>query len=266
MFDFAQLAQDEKAKQQSSNSNGGGESLGYKVVYPFENGRLEFKFIANEKSNSIYREIHQHEFFENGRKRKVPCLNKHYGVDCPICNAVRTVQDFLGRDSNEAKGVFRNYGYKTRGIAFAKLVGHEPDNYFTRNSNNTNNNMIPVAGEIVLYMCPKSALSKLSDIITEYDTSVLEELFGKNTGKQSNGFPAYDYFLTENKYTVCDDETAFANLSATLPDLNDVKVPKEMTDDMLVLARTVSESIYQKYMPNSEMDSFNWKYINYYIY
>ena len=144
-FDFNKIIAEETKRQEDvARSGSGNGGIGFKTVYPYANGRLEFKFIGNEPSNSLYRELVFHEYWKNKKKQKVPCLQKMYGMECPICKAVENVQDTFGADD-----IFRKYGFKKQGIMFAKLLNFSPDNYFgdTRNP--------PKPGEIVLFMFPK---------------------------------------------------------------------------------------------------------------
>ena len=99
---IAQETQKQKEAEMQGNSSGG---IGYKTVYPFLNGRLEFKFIGNEPSGLLYRELHFHEYYSDGKKQKVPCLKHMYGIDCPICNMADKVYNDYG-DSE----IYKKYG------------------------------------------------------------------------------------------------------------------------------------------------------------
>ena len=60
-FDFSKLIADEQKKQEEQTNKSGG--IGFKTVYPFNNGRLEFKFIGNEPSGLLYREVTFHQYY-----------------------------------------------------------------------------------------------------------------------------------------------------------------------------------------------------------
>ena len=73
-FDFTKLIQEEQKKQEETSSKSGG--VGFKTVYPYNNGRLELKLIGNEPSGLLYREVMFHQYYSDGKKNKVPCLHQ----------------------------------------------------------------------------------------------------------------------------------------------------------------------------------------------
>lgn len=255
-FNFTELIEAETKKQQEQTSNNG-SGFGYKTVYPFNNGRLEFKFIGNEPSGLLYRELTFHEYYSDNNKQKVPCLHNMYGIDCPICNAVSNVQNTL-----DDKDIFKKYGFKKQGIMFAKLLGFTPDNYFGETKNP------PKVGDIVVFMFPKSVIKELRDLIIEYQDD-LENLFTNNTtrpvslkiGTQSNGFPEYTFFVKGGSHTLVVDSTGnedqieFNKFMASMPNLKDVKFPSVPDENMMTIHKTVVEEINRRYF--GEVNNIN---------
>lgn len=249
-FDFTKLIAEETKKQQEesqrSSSSGG---IGFKTLYPFGNGRLELKFIGNEPSGLLYREMIFHEYYANSKKQKTPCLRNMYGMDCPICNAVNNVQDQLGDDK-----VFGKYGFKRQGLMFAKLLGFAPDNYFGDSKNP------PKVGDIVCFMFPKSVINELRNLIVEFSDEV-EDLFTNNTtrtvtlkiGTKSNGFPEYTFYVKGTSTTLCVDDNgqadneAFNKFMIEMPNLKDVKFPAAPNEDIMNTHKTIVEEINKTY-------------------
>lgn len=247
-FDFSAIIAEETKKQQE-NERTGTNSTGFKTVYPFSNGRLEFKFIGNEPSGLLYRELYFHEYYPNNKKQKVPCLHNMYGMDCPICNAVRNIQDTF-----EDSDVFRKYGFKKQGIMFAKLLNVTPDNYFGDSANP------PKPGDIVIFMFPKSVITELRNLIIEFGDEC-DTLFTNNETRnvtlkietQANGFPGYTFYVKNNSTTLCVDESgnpdqaAFNEFMANMPNLKEMKFPSAPTEDFMNIHKTIVEEINRKY-------------------
>lgn len=249
-FNFADIIDAETKKAEAAATTGGnGGGLGFKTVYPFSNGRLEFKFIGNEPSGTLYRELTFHEYWSDKDKQTTPCLYHMYGLDCPICNAVSNIQNTL-----DDRNVFGKYGFKKRGIMFAKLVNFAPENYFgdTRNP--------PKAGDVVLFMFPKSVISELRNLIIEFQDE-LENIFIKNESRvvtlkiatQANGFPQYTFYVKGNSVPLCidtagnPDEVAYMEYMKNMPNLNEVRYPSTPNEDMMNIHRTVVEEINRSY-------------------
>lgn len=249
-FDFSKIIAEETKKQEQSTQRGSG--IGYNTLYPFANGRLELKFIGNEPSGLLYREIVYHEYYVDNKKYQVPCLHQMYGLDCPICNMVQSVQDKI-----DDKNVWRKYGYKQRGIMFAKLLNITPDNYFGDNKNPAK------PGDIVVFMFPKSAMAELRKLIIEYGDEI-GTLFTENTTRnvtlkvetQANGFPAYSFFVKNNTSTLCvdnngnPDEAAFTEFMKNMPNLKEVKFPSAPTEEMMTAHKAVCEEMSRLYFGN----------------
>lgn len=246
-FNFTKLIEDEQKKQNSTRSNGGG--TGFKTVYPFNNGRLELKLIGNEPSGLLYREVMFHQYYADGKKNKVPCLHEMYGLDCPICNAVRNVQDKLGDDK-----VYGTYGTKRQGFMFAKLLGYSPENYFGENKNP------PKSGEVVIFMFPKSVINELRNLIIEFQDE-LDTIFTNNSTRNvtlkvttgANGFPEYNFYVKNNESVLCmdangnPDDNAFNMYMTQMPDIRTVKYPDRPDEDMMKIHRAIVEEINNKY-------------------
>lgn len=248
-FNFTEIIAQETQKQEQAAGNGSGGGIGFKTVYPFSNGRLEFKFIGNEPSGLLYREIYFHEYWSDGKKQKVPCLHNMYGMECPICNMVNTVQDKL-----QNQEVFGKYGFKKQGLMFAKLVNYAPENYFGDNRNP------PKAGDIVIFMFPKSVINELRNMNVEYQDE-LESLYTDNTSRtvtlkvstQANGFPGYSFFVKNTQATVSvdtngnPDDNAFAEFMRNMPNLKEVKFPAAPDENIMKIHQTIVEEISNKY-------------------
>lgn len=248
-FNFTDIIAAETKKQEEASRISSGGGIGFKTVYPFANGRLEFRLIGNEPSGLLYRELVFHEYWSDNKKQKVPCLRHMYNMDCPICNAVDNVQSTL-----DDKDIFGKYGFKRQGIMFAKLISVNPDNYFgdTRNP--------AKAGDIVLFMFPKSVINELRNLIVEYSED-LENIFVNNTartvtlkvGTQANGFPEYAFYVKGSNDTLCVDEqgnpnqAAFNEFMMKLPNLKEVKFPASPDENIGNIHRTIVEEINRKY-------------------
>lgn len=246
-FDFSKLIADEQKKQEEQTNKSGG--IGFKTVYPFNNGRLEFKFIGNEPSGLLYREVTFHQYYADGKKNKVPCLHSMYGMDCPICNAVSNVQNKLGDDK-----VFGTYGFKKQGFMFAKLLNYSPDNYFGDTKNP------PKPNDIVIFMFPKSVINELRNLIIEFQDD-LDAIFTNNTTRNvslkvttgANGFPEYNFYVKNTSSTLCidsngqPDQKAFNEFMAKMPDLRTIKYPDKPDEDIMKIHRTIVEEINTKY-------------------
>ena len=248
-FDFTKIINDEmkKAEQAENASNSGGSGL--KTLYPFNNGRFELKLIGDEKSNSIYRELTFHEQLTQNGKIRVPCLHAMYGEKCPICEMVQKVQDVL-----DDKNVFSKYGYKKRGIMFAKLINIEPNDYFKDNKNP------PKPGEVVIFMFPKSLIANLRETILEYSDN-LEKLCAANESNVvtlkvttgANGFSQYNLYVKNTTDVMFKDEAgnpdnaAYNDFLNNLPSLNDLKFPTAPTEEHLKTIRAIVEEMNNTY-------------------
>lgn len=248
-FNFTEIIAQETKKQEQAAGNSSGSGIGFKTVYPFSNGRLEFKFIGNEPSGLLYREVYFHEYWSDGKKQKVPCLHNMYGMECPICNMVNTVQEKL-----QNQEVFGKYGFKKQGLMFAKLVNYAPENYFGDNRNP------PKPGDIVIFMFPKSVINELRNMNVEYQDE-LESLYTDNTSRtvtlkvstQANGFPGYSFFVKNTQATVSvdtngnPDNNAFAEFMRNMPNLKEVKFPSAPDENIMKIHQTLVEEISNKY-------------------
>lgn len=261
-FDFSKIIAEETKKQEQATSNSGA-STGFKTVYPFSNGRLEFKFIGNEPSGLLYRELYFHEYYSDGKKNKVPCLHNMYGTDCPICNAVNNIQDTF-----EDRDIFGKYGFKKQGIMFAKLLNVTPDNYFGDTKNP------PKPGDIVIFMFPKSVINELRNLIIEFGDEC-DTIFTNNETRnvtlkvetQANGFPGYTFYVKNNTTTLCVDENgnpdqaAFNEFMAKMPNLKEIKFPSTPTEDHMKIHRTIVEEINRKYYGDNVNESAKQSFV-----
>lgn len=263
-FDFTKIIAEETEKQKKANEISE-KSDGFKTVYPFANGRLEFKFIGNEPSGLLYRELYFHEFWADGKKQKVPCLHNMYSMECPICNAVRNIQETF-----DDKDIFGKYGVKKQGIMFAKLLSVTPDNYFG------DNKTPPKPGDIVLFMFPKSVINSLRNLIIEYGEEC-NTLFTDNTTRnvtlkvetQANGFFGYTFYVKNNTTTLCvnketgePDQVAFNEFMAKMPNLKETRFASAPTEDYMKIHRTVVEEINTKYYGSNINESAKQSFVN----
>jgi len=246
-MDFTALINKELEKQEERNNSFSGS--GFKTLYPFGTGRLEMRLIADEKSGLLYRELHTHVYYVDGKKQKVACLKKMYNESCPICDMVDKVQKDL-----DDKQVYGKYGVKTQGIAFAKLCGFAPPNYFTDNQNP------PKIGEVVIFMFPKSVISALGEMIIDYQNTI-EEIITANTGKtvilkigkQANDFPSFAFLIQDGIATICEnsngepDEKLYTTFKEELPSLNDMKLPAVPDEKVYTVINTIVEEMNRKY-------------------
>ena len=253
-----------KQEETQSNSN----NSGLKVFYPFTKGIVSFKFLPNESNSSIYRTIYEHKCdIGQGKSLRVPCLEQMYGVECPVCNMVRRIQ----KDYDD-KFVFGKYGYKTRGIMYAKFVGVENptyEEYFKGNKN------APQPGETILFMFPKACINELSNLMTELgsDESEFNYVFVNNTsrivnlriGEGANGFPEYRFNTTMKMYTAFkndndepDNET-YEKFIKELQGLDTIKYPATIDSSENQKSQQhfvkILEEMSRKYYPNNAFDA-----------
>lgn len=246
-FNFSNIIAEETKRAEEGS---GGQGNGYSTVYPFNPGKIEFRPIGNEVSGLLYRELFRHEFMSNGRKQKVPCLNRNYGADCPVCNMVQKVQDTFND-----KFVFGKYGVKRRGVLYAKLVNIEPSNYFAETQN------APKIGDIFMLMLPKSAMDELSKLNREFSDSI-EELYTFNTSRVmsltisigNNGFKNYNFYVKNYNHTICEsgpntpDDARFAELMKSLPDLREYAYSaKGPSDNDVTTLNVIVEQMNREY-------------------
>lgn len=234
------LAQEEEEQNNNKNSN----DTGYKVVYPAKNGKLTVKLLFNLKSQTVQRKIMRHD----AGKTKVVCLEQ-YGEECPACNAIREVETNRGRES----GVFRKYGWKTRGICFAQIIDHEAT-YFTEDSD-------PKNGDVVILMYPKTVYDMINKIIIDsIDQGV--NLVSENEGipiviertQKGSSIPTYNAYLfpygQRKSFNDTSEKTGdqlFDELLENLPDLSETMIPKYPTEEVRKQNEALAETISQEY-------------------
>ena len=250
-FDFSKIIAQEQEKQEAAMASGGNSAntSPYPTLYPFGVGKFDLKFIGNEPSGMLYREIYYHQRKVNNNTFKIPCLKRMYGIDCPVCNQVQKVQDMF-----DDKNVYRKYGAVTRGIMFAQLISFEPANYFGDNHNH------PKPGDIVLFMFPKSVITQLTNLIVEFGDE-LDSLFTNNTTRLitlkitmgNNGFPDYVFYTKNTNVTLCvdgagnPDDNAFNEFMANMPDLREMKFGSEPTEQDLKSINAIVEEMNALY-------------------
>lgn len=249
MIDYNALVQRAKSEIENSNSKNRNANAQYPIVYPHENGKLTLKILFNEKANTVQRQVIRH---ETEGKEKIPCLQS-YIMDCPACNAVREIDDLLGKES----GVYRKYGYKSRGICYAVIVDYD-NTYFTKPND-------PKKGDVVLFMYPKTIYDKINNIIFESGKNI-ESVIAKNEGHVivvtrstgNNGIPQYDVSVNPFNIIKCfeDDENStgqekYDNLLSSLPNLNEMIIPMSPTEEVHDKVRALADVIRQKYVSST---------------
>ena len=233
----------------------GNSKSDFKLVYPYNLGEIKLRLIYNSKMGGMQKKITRH----NAGKSKVACLQV-FGEDCDVCKAIQEIQTIKGKDC----GVFKKYGYTTRGICYAQVVGFS-DGFFAGTDNP------PKIGEIVLFMYPKSIYDQITNILIKSGEH-LEELVSKNIGKpfvvtksqpSTSTFPDFSVIISPwetDAVPVFKDtaeisgEDQFQNLMENLPDLGNNFVPKYPTDEIHTANKALAETVMQEYLKTSIMN------------
>jgi hypothetical protein len=232
---------DEKNKEDSERSNNN-----VPLIYLGSNGKIRVKILYNTKSNTVQRKIIRHT--EGGKK--IACLSM-FDEECPICSAIRTVEDMNGKEC----GVWNEHHSKIRGICYAIIVDFEPSVFKDRDNP-------PKKGDMVILMYPQSIYNELNKIFVEAGDH-LESLLVDNNGKtieikrEKNGKEPPKY--TVNVYPYGDEkiketDEEFDTLLDSVPDLNETLVHKNLTDDDLSTSKAASETIIAQYTKGDVLD------------
>lgn len=224
-------AQEEVDSANSRNNNNGG----YPVVYPGEKGKIVFRILYNIKSQTVQRKIVRHD--------KIPCMSI-YGEDCPVCSAIKNAEDVKGKEC----GAFRKYGYKIRGICYAKVI--DADSAYLSKFKK---------GDVILLMYPKGVYEDINKIIVDAGEN-LEKIVSHNDGipivietsTKNNGFPDYDVHLfpygSQKAFTEDNGEEMFDALLEELPSLSEAVIPKHPNEEDRQKSRAMAETITQEYI------------------
>ena len=230
-LDLNKLINDAKLEQSKTNTKETNEDNQYKLLYPHQQGQIVFRLLPNNKANAVQRLIARHKIPDTTNQygsKNVACMNAHYNEDCPICRAIKDAQQLNGKDCD----AFRKFGYKQRGICYAYIVSITPEYKDIK------------AGDIVLFMYPKSVYTEIQNQIVQYAQN-LDDIFNKNEGatfilenkKSATGFPEYSVKVNVGwgnpvLAPVTSSQAEYDALLNTLPDLNEVMVPSKKPDNL----------------------------------
>lgn len=223
-------AQEEVSSAESKGSN----NSGYPVVYPGEKGKITFRILYNMKSQTVQRRIVRHE--------KLPCFGI-YGEDCPVCTAIKNAEEVKGRDC----GAFRKYGYKIRGLCFAKVV--DADTAYSDKFKKD---------DTIILMYPKSVYESINKIIVDAGEN-LEKIVSHNDGipivietSQKNGYPDYSVYLfpygSQKSFQEDNGEELFDQLLESIPSLSDIIIPSHPTEEDRQRVNALAETITQEFI------------------
>lgn len=233
MFDLSQVMAD--AQKAKNSQNEGGNNQGYKLIYP-QNGTLKVKLLFNPKSGLVSRKVLRH----NVEGTKTACLSM-YGQDCPVCQAVTSIQNSKGIDLWKLKA-------STRGISFAQYI--ESD-YRWDNPKDA-----PKKGDIILLMYPWTVYQDINKIIADAG-QLADTVVARNSGRivkisrwvesnQTKYRAELDAFAGE--YQSCASDEEFAKVLNEMESLNERIVPPAVTDELLKTAKEVSNQLNSHYL------------------
>ena len=249
-FDLTGLARktNEEVKEAEQRASYNSENR-VPLLYPAENGTFRIKLLYNPKGDCTQKKICRHTI----AKEKFVCLAQSYGEDCPICNAIKTVEESKGKDC----GVYKKYGAKKRGIAYAVLVSHE-DRMLKENNS-------PKDKDLIMFMYPETiynaintelnkSIDKLSEILVDNESYTFE--ISRSIG--SNGFPKYEakvYPYGKEKVFETSDE--MDKLIDGLPNLNEQITPEsidKVPEETLQKIKAAADTIKKEYFINNILD------------
>lgn len=211
---------------------------GYPVVYPGEAGKITFRLLYNVKSNTVQRKIMRH--------NKSACLGQ-YGEDCPVCMAIKDAETTKGKDC----GAFRKYGYKTRGICYAKVL--DADSAYISGKNKRFDK-----GDVIILMYPRGVYDEINKLIVDAGAN-LDKLVShnegipivlENTGKQGNALYKVSLFPygTMKAFDETDGDKKFDELLESLPSLSETCIPMHPTDDIRKELKALAETVTQEFI------------------
>ena len=255
--DLSKLRNMVSEEVEDMENRGNRDDSPYKLFYPGENGSVRVKLLFNLPSQVVQRKIIRH---DPGKGSKIPCGDM-FGEKCEICSKIKDIENSLGKDC----GVFRKYGFKTRGICYAQIMDLDK-NYMKRDGH-------PEVGDIVVLMYPISLYNKLAKLMNEAGDH-LEDLVCKNVGKTvtitrsqvGGGAPQYDAAIypygdeasykdgsdPENPQATGDE--LFENMMNSLPDLMDTLLPKYPDERIRTATAALVETIESEYMSGAIMN------------
>lgn len=226
-------------EQERAKRGGNKEGSNYPIVYPgVPGGSLTIKLLWNMKSGTVIRQIQRHGGFGDKGRQKIPCLSK-YGIECPICNKIKEIEDKLG----ESCGVKNKYSAKTQSIAYAQLIDYN-DSY----------KEMPEKGSIILFMFPYTIYKQIMTQLNQFGQDS-KNLISTNSGKPFiintalaqgpnmysvtvHPFNTIQSFETDEEYFKCLND---------LPDLMDTLVPKDVNEDLMNRVNAAVDTLNAEY-------------------
>lgn len=226
-------------EQERAKRGGNKEGSNYPIVYPgVPGGSLTIKLLWNMKSGTVIRQIQRHGGFGDKGRQKIPCLSK-YGIECPICNKIKEIEDKLG----ESCGVKNKYSAKTQSIAYAQLIDYN-DSY----------KEMPEKGSIILFMFPYTIYKQIMTQLNQFGQDS-KNLISTNSGKPFiintalaqgpnmysvtvHPFNTIQSFETDEEYFKCLND---------LPDLMDTLVPKDVNEDLMNRVNAAVDTLNGEY-------------------
>lgn len=225
---LAQAAQ--VAQQQEENAGGG-----MKLIYP-QQGTLKVRLLYNNAAGVVMRKFERHTI----NKQKVTCL-QNYGMDCPVCKMIDSIQNATGADLWQLKRT-------TRGIAYAEYVDSD---YKWDDPKNA-----PAKGEIVILMFPWTIYTDLNRLISSAGQNIYS-LIASNVGgvfkisrwsenKQIKYRAEIDPFDQQHQTRASEEE--YQKLLMELPTLNEKFVPVEPNDNIIKAAQSMADELNKEYL------------------
>lgn len=225
------LAQAAQVTQQQEENAGGG----MKLIYP-QQGTLKVRLLYNNAAGVVMRKFERHTI----NKQKVTCL-QNYGMDCPVCKMIDSIQNATGADLWQLKRT-------TRGIAYAEYIDSD---YKWDDPKNA-----PAKGEIVILMFPWTIYTDLNRLISSAGQNIYS-LIASNVGgvfkisrwsenKQVKYRAEIDPFDQQHQTRASEEE--YQKLIMELPTLNDKFVPVEPNDNIIKAAQSMADELNKEYL------------------
>lgn len=234
-FDFqsAVAAATAVAEKQSQQ---GGSTYKYPLVYPQAGQTITVKPLFNPASGQILRLVNRHE--------KIACY-RTYGVDCPICQIQQQVKDKTGQDP-----FGRTKRSVSRGICFAQYVS---SSYQIEKSNSQG---VLQAGDIILFMFPWSVYTQINAVIqaiSQTPTGMDQAFCHSQTGLFIQISVTSDFKYTTNSVpymtipsTLSDDD--FIKMLEEMESLYEQVLPSTITEEVDKQVKEYTDTIYRQYI------------------
>ena len=223
------------------------ETAGYKKVFPMRGETLSVRIFYNEKSQLLFRAIDRHKYvLPSSYSTNAPCLKAMFGMDCPICNAIKTITDIKGED---IFGQSLTYNKKFPVFAYINSIKNKSQ-YHEVNP-----------GETVILMLPKMVVKELINVMESCSS---EEDFNKffNSNNCLSFTISVDNEVSMSMYKIMPDalmgqtklfetDEQFNNFMHSLPNLNDLIVPTTFDEKYLTYANQVADELNKNYLSGS---------------